>query len=318
MRTLVTGGAGFIGFHVSKGLLKRGEEVTIIDNFNQYYDQKLKIDRIKQLKTNKLEVIKEDISDFDALFRKIKDKRIDKICHLAAQAGVRYSIENPFIYEKTNVRGTLNIFECARRLDINKVVFASSSSVYGNHSQTPYNEEQKVNQPESIYAATKISNETMAYTYHRIHDIQVVGLRLFTVYGPWGRPDMAMHLFTDKIMNGHPIDLFNHGDLKRDFTFVSDIREGLLSALDKNLGFEIINLGCGEPVELRYFVKCIEKSTNKKAKIRLLPMQKGDVYETFADIKKAKSLLNYEPQVSIEEGVSYFVEWFKKYYEIKK
>ncbi len=287
MNILVTGGAGFIGFHVAKALLERGDNVTIIDNFNDYYDVKLKEARIKELGNN-IEVIKADISDNNTMDIIFKKHKFSKICHLAAQAGVRYSLENPLEFEKSNILGTMVMLEMARKYNIGDFVFASSSSVYGNNKKIPFSEEDNVDNPVSLYAATKKSNELLAYTYHYLYKINCTGLRFFTVYGPWGRPDMAYFKFTKAILEDKPIDIYNNENMKRDFTYISDITDGIIAAIDN-------------------------PSLKKKAKKNMMPMQPGDVKITYANIKKAEKLLNYKPKVKIEEGINRFVEWYKRY-----
>ena len=314
MNILVTGGAGFIGFHVTKALLERGNNVVIIDNFNDYYDVKLKEARIKELgKNNNLDVIKADISDYDAINNIFKKHKFNKICHLAAQAGVRYSLENPFAYEKSNILGTLVTLEMARKHNIKDFVFASSSSVYGNNKKIPFSENDNVDKPVSLYAATKKSSELLAYTYYHLYGLNCTGLRFFTVYGEFGRPDMALIKFVKNILEDKPIDVYNNENMKRDFTYISDITNGILAAIDNPFPYEIINLGNGKPIELSYFIECIENALGKKAIKNMLPMQSGDVKITHADIKKAEKLLNYKPKIKIEEGIKRFVEWYKKY-----
>ena len=315
LKILVTGSAGFIGFHVSKALLDRGDIVVGLDSLNKYYDVSLKKARNKILKSNKNYVFyKANIADKDKLFSVIEKEKPDRILNLAAQAGVRYSLENPFIYEESNVKGFLNILEGCRQFKISHLVFASSSSVYGANTKIPSSEEDRVDKPISLYAATKKSNEEMAFVYHHLYGINVTGLRFFTVCGPYGRPDMAMFSFTKDIIEGKPIKLFNNGKMKRDFTFVSDIVNGVLLALDKPFPCEIFNLARGESQELMDFVKEIEINAGKKAVTELLPLQQGDVLITFGDISKAKKLLGYNPKKSIKEGVKEFVEWYKEYY----
>ena len=314
MNILVTGGAGFIGFHVTKALLERGNNVVIIDNFNDYYDVKLKEARIKELgKNNNLDVIKADISDYDAINNIFKKHKFNKICHLAAQAGVRYSLENPFAYEKSNILGTLVTLEMARKHNIKDFVFASSSSVYGNNKKIPFSENDNVDKPVSLYAATKKSSELLAYTYYHLYGLNCTGLRFFTVYGEFGRPDMALFKFVKNILEDKPIDVYNNENMKRDFTYISDITNGILAAIDNPFPYEIINLGNGKPIELSYFIECIENALGKKAIKNMLPMQSGDVRITHADIKKAEKLLSYKPKVKIEEGIKRFVEWYKEY-----
>jgi len=312
MNILVTGGAGFIGFHVAKALLERGDNVTIIDNFNDYYDVKLKEARIKELGNN-IEVIKADISDNNTMDIIFKKHKFSKICHLAAQAGVRYSLENPLEFEKSNMLGTMVMLEMARKYNIGDFVFASSSSVYGNNKKIPFSEEDNVDNPVSLYAATKKSNELLAYTYHYLYKINCTGLRFFTVYGPWGRPDMAYFKFTKAILEDKPIDIYNNENMKRDFTYISDITDGIIAAIDNPFPYEIINLGNNKTITLSYFIECIENALKKKAKKNMMPMQPGDVKITYANIKKAEKLLNYKPKVKIEEGINRFVEWYKRY-----
>ena len=311
LRILLTGAAGFIGFHTSKALLERGNAVIGIDNLNNYYDPKLKLARLKILKKYpKFTFYKADI----AKELPIKE-HIDVICHLAAQAGVRYSLENPKLYEKSNMLGTLNIFEFARKNKIKSVIYASSSSVYGNSKKTPFTESQKLNTPISLYAATKKANELYAYVYHHLYGINMTGLRFFTVYGSFGRPDMALFKFTKNILKDKPIDVYNFGKMKRDFTYIDDIIDGTIKAIDKAYAFEIFNLAKGEPIKLTSFIEEIEKNTKKKAKKNLLPMQPGDVSETFGDITKAKAKLGYNPKTSISKGIKIFINWYKEFYK---
>ncbi len=315
MKILLTGGAGFIGFHTAKSLLERGDELTIIDNFNDYYTPKLKRDRINELKKEyNFDLFEKDISNFQDLNEIFEKNKFDKICHLAAQAGVRYSIENPLIYGHSNIIGTLNLLELAKRHNIKDFVFASSSSVYGNNKKIPFSEEDRVDNPISLYAATKKANEEMAFAYSHLFNLNCTGLRFFTVYGPWGRPDMAPFKFTDKIANGKEIEVYNNGDMLRDFTYIDDIVSGVLSSIDHPFKFEIFNLGRGNPVNLMNFIEEIEKNLNKKAVKNFMPMQAGDVYSTFADTSKAKRMLDYSPKTNLDEGIKKFVEWYKEYY----
>jgi UDP-glucuronate 4-epimerase len=309
---LVTGGAGFIGFHVAKALLERGESVVIVDNFNDYYDPKLKYSRIDKIKKNKnLVVYKLDISNLNDLEKIFKKHKFDKICHLAAQAGVRYSLQDPFRYELWNNMGTLNMLEMARKYLVKDFVYASSSSVYGGNKKVPFSEKDNVDTPISFYAATKKSNELYAYVYHHLYGMNCTGLRFFTVYGPWGRPDMALFKFVKAIEKGEPIEVYNHGKMKRDFTYISDAVSGVLAAIDKPFGYEIFNIGNNNPIELNKFIALIEKEMGKKAEKKMLEMQKGDVPVTYADIKKAKKMLGYNPKISVEEGIKRFVDWYK-------
>lgn len=316
-KILVTGAAGFIGSHVAKALLKRGDSVVGVDNLNDYYDVNLKKDRIEKFigKEKNFVFVKADFSDYNSMEKIFKKYKFDVICHLGAQAGVRYSIENPFAYEKSNALGTLVMFELARRYNVPKVVFASSSSVYGNNKKTPFSVKDNVDLPISLYAATKKYNELQAHTYHHLYGIKMTGLRFFTVYGPWGRPDMALFKFTKKIMNGEPIEVYNNGDMKRDFTYIDDAVFGVIAAIDKNFEYKIFNLGNSDTVELKYFIECIEKQLGKKAKKKMLPMQMGDVKETFADIEESRKELGFKPKTKIEKGIKEFVKWYKEYYK---
>jgi len=330
MKILVTGGAGFIGFHVARALAMRGDEVVAIDNFNDYYDMGLKKARAAELEKigkgekhdgkniNEILMVKVDISDYAAMEKLFKKHKFDKICHLAAQAGVRYSLEKPFVYEKSNILGTLVLLELARHNRIKDFVFASSSSVYGNNKKTPFSEKDNVDEPISLYAATKKSCELMAYTYHALYGINCTGLRFFTVYGPWGRPDMAIYKFTKSIIEKKPVEVFVDGELKRDFTFIDDIVLGVLAAIDKPLPYEIINLGNNKPITVNKMIEVLEKSLSMKAEKKNLPQQPGDVKITYADISKAKKLLGWNPTISIEEGIKGFVSWYEDYYDIKR
>ncbi|MBI4118592.1 MAG: NAD-dependent epimerase/dehydratase family protein [Parcubacteria group bacterium] len=312
MRILVTGGAGFIGSHLVRRLLDSGHDVISIDNLNSYYDPKLKQARLRDIASG-VKNYRIDIAQEDALEKVFQKHSFDCIYHLAAQAGVRYSLENPFVYADANYKGTLNIFELARRHGIKRVVFASSSSVYGKDA-VPFREDMKVDTPVSIYAASKRAGELLGHSYAHLFGMNITCLRFFTVYGPYGRPDMSPHTFTKAILEGKPITFFNKGRMKRDFTYVDDIVEGLMAALRKPKGFEIINLGCGNPTSLRDFVNAFESALRKKAKIKYAPLQAGDMVETYADIAKAKKLLGYTPKTAVEEGVERFVRWYTDYY----
>ncbi|MFT5036478.1 MAG: UDP-glucuronate 4-epimerase [Candidatus Azotimanducaceae bacterium] len=314
MHYLVTGGAGFIGHHLVLRFLSEGHKVTVVDIVNDYYDPILKEARLKRFPEDVV-VHRVDITDITALEEIFKSEKFDAVCHLAAQAGVRYSLEHPEIYIQTNYIGTFHIFELARKYDIRKVVFASTSSVYGTSTDMPFTEENPVREPMSIYASTKRSGELLGATYAHLYDMDITCLRFFTVYGPWGRPDMALFLFTDKILKGQPIDVYNNGEMRRDFTYVDDIVSGFVLATEKTKGFEIINLGNGKPVHLMEFIKTIEDILGKKAEINFMPLQPGDVPETYADITKAQSLLGYSPTTSIKEGVANFIDWYTQYYK---
>lgn len=315
MKILVTGGAGFIGSHLISALLAKGHEIVCVDNLNEYYDPELKKNRLNQLK-DKIIFEKIDISDEKSISDLFERHTFDKIAHLAAQAGVRYSISHPHVYNKTNYLGTAYIFELALKHGIKDIVFASTSSAYGESVSMPFKETDSADRPMSIYAATKRSCELLAATYTHLHGLNITCLRFFTVYGPLGRPDMALFKFTENIIQGKPIDVYNNGDMKRDFTYVSDIVAGFVAALEHPLGYQIINLGHGHPVELMDFIKIIEKKLGIEAKINYMPMQPGDVPATYADNSKAKKLLNFSPKVGVEEGVSNFIDWYKKYYSI--
>jgi len=315
MKILVTGTAGFIGFHVAKALLERGDEVIGVDNFNPYYDIRLKEDRNEILEQDSdYRVYRADLVDFEALSKIFKENGIQKICHLAAQAGVRYSLENPLAYERSNNEGFLRVLELARDFDVRDVIFASSSSVYGGNEKIPFSEEDRVDKPISLYAATKRYNELLAHTYHHLFGMNITGLRFFTVYGPWGRPDMALFKFVKAIREDRPIDVYNHGNMKRDFTYIDDIVDGVVAAIDNPQPYEIFNLGNNNPVELTRFIEVIEEKLDKKAQKNLLPLQPGDVPETYADISRAQEILGYEPRVSIEEGIGRFTEWYNSYF----
>lgn len=316
MKILLTGGAGFIGYHTAKHLLGRGDSVIIVDNFNEYYDPNLKRARIKTIENNpNLKVIEADISDYKKMEEVFKNNEFDKICHLAAQAGVRYSLTHPFVYQETNIVGTLTLLELARKYNKKDFIFASSSSVYGTNTKLPLSESDKVDTPISLYAATKKSNEEMAFTYHHLYGLNCTGLRFFTVYGPYGRPDMALFIFTKAILEGKPMKLFNKGDMKRDFTYITDIVSGIIAALEKSYPFEIFNLARGKQIELKKYVEEIEKNLGKTTEKELLPMQQGDIKETSADISKAQKMLNYNPKVDIEEGIKNFIDWYEEYYK---
>jgi len=335
MTILVTGAAGFIGFHISQYLLGRGDTVIGIDNLNDYYDVSLKEARLSQLNNNdKFSFHKIDITNKDVIDNIFKLKSPTHVIHLAAQAGVRYSLQNPYAYIDSNITGFMNILEACRNNSVKHLVFASSSSVYGANTQMPFSVSDNVDHPLSIYAATKKSNELMAHTYSHLYNIPVSGLRFFTVYGPWGRPDMALFIFTRKIINGEKIDIFNNGKHKRDFTYIDDIVEGVVRVSDKAVTankdwnsdkpdpatskapYRLYNIGNHSPVDLMYFIELIEKNLGKKADKNYLPLQPGDVPETYADVDALIDYVDYSPSTSIETGVKIFVKWFKDYYEV--
>jgi UDP-glucuronate 4-epimerase len=314
LNILVTGSAGFIGFHTAKKLLDRGDKVIGVDNFNDYYDPKLKEDRNKILEKYKnFKLYRINFADYKKLEKVFQKEKINKICHLGAQAGVRYSISHPFVYEESNIKGMLNLLELARHYRVKDFIFASSSSVYGNNKKVPFSEKNSVDKPISLYAASKKADELMAYTYHHLYGLNCTGLRFFTVYGPWGRPDMAYYKFTSLIEQNKPIEIYNNGNHSRDFTYIDDIVDGVIKSLDKSYSYEIINLGNNKPTELLYFIKLIEKQLGKKAKRKMLPMQAGDVEKTYADIKKAKKLLGFKPKIKIEKGIINFINWYNLY-----
>lgn len=327
MKILVTGGAGFIGSWTCETLLSQGHEVICVDNFNDYYDPKQKERNIEKIVNNpNFTLFRADIRNFDFLKDIFLKNKPDKVIHLAAMAGVRNSIDNPKIYVDVNVNGTINILELAKEFNVKNVVYASSSSVYGNNKKTPFSEIDNVDYPISSYAATKKSGELLCHTYNNLHDINIACLRFFTVYGPRGRPDMAPFIFTKNISEENPINVFllNQNVLrfndskssKRDYTYITDIVDGIIASLDVK-GYEIINLGNNRPIELNYFISLIEQNVGKKAQKIEKPMQPGDVEITYADISKAQKLLGYNPKVPIEEGLKKFVEWYKNERVIK-
>jgi UDP-glucuronate 4-epimerase len=313
---LVTGAAGFIGFHVSKKLLEIGEEVVGIDNVNDYYDPALKKTRLDILTANKRFVFyKLDLCDYRGVSGLFAKHSIVKICHLAAQAGVRYSLTNPFVYQKSNNEGFLNILECARQCRVLNFVYASSSSVYGGNTKLPFSETDPVDKPLSLYAATKRSNELVAHCYSHLFNVPCSGLRFFTVYGPWGRPDMALFIFTRSILEGKPIDVYNNGNMKRNFTYIDDIVEGVLLTLKNPVLYELYNIGNNKAEKLLDFISEIERNLKQKAKINFMPMQPGDVVETVADIGKISSL-GYQPRTNINIGIKNFITWYRDFYKV--
>ena len=313
-KILVTGCAGFIGMHLSKALLEQGYDVIGVDNLNDYYDVRLKNDRLMILKKNDhFNFTKLDISNKEAIESVFKSNSIDKVVNLAAQAGVRYSLENPNSYIDSNVLGFMNVLECCRHYKIKGLVYASSSSVYGGNVDIPFSVDHIVDTPLSIYAASKKANELMAYSYNHLFGLKSTGLRFFTVYGPWGRPDMAMYIFAEKISKGEPIPVFNHGKMKRDFTYIDDIVSGVISSIENNFNFEIFNLGNNSSESLMDIVSLIESKIGKSAIINYEPMQLGDVTNTFADIEKSKLKLAFSPKTKIKEGISHFLDWYLDY-----
>jgi len=340
MKILITGVAGFIGFHLAEKLLKLGYEVVGIDNINDYYDVNLKYSRLNKLgiKTKdasvflnncnsdiypKLKFVRINIEDREELPKLFESNNIDIVCNLAAQAGVRYSLENPEAYIDSNVVGYLNILECCRHNKIKHLIYASSSSIYGLNKKVPFSTEDNVDHPISLYAATKKSNELMAHTYSHLFKIPTTGLRFFTVYGPWGRPDMAMFLFTDAMVKNKPIKVFNNGKMQRDFTYVDDIVEGIARIVKKEVDtrinnneyYKLYNIGNNNSVKLLDFIEEIEKNLNIKAQKTMLPMQPGDVETTWANVDELIKDYNYEPNTSIKDGVKSFIDWYKNYYK---
>ena len=338
MKILVTGVAGFIGYHLCESLLKQGHQIVGLDNINDYYDVNLKYARLNELgvsreyaepflsesKSSKhqedLSFIRMNIEDREELPKLFKKHKFDVVCNLAAQAGVRYSIENPETYIDSNIVGFLNILECCRHHNIKHLLYASSSSVYGANKKVPFATSDNVDHPISLYAATKKSNELMAYTYSHLYNIPTTGLRFFTVYGPWGRPDMAIYLFADAISKEQPIKVFNHGEMQRDFTYIDDIINGINLLIESPpnsediANYRLSNIGNGNPQSLGDFITAIEKSFGKEAKKEFLPMQAGDVPKTWADISEMEKL-RYQSTTNIQVGVQKFVDWFEKYHK---
>ena len=334
MNIIVTGSVGFVGFSLSIALLKRGNSVIGVDNHNDYYDPKLKDARLERLKKySNYQHYKVDLSDRQDLEEIFKNHKIQKVVNLAAQAGVRYSMQNPLAYIKSNIVGFAHILENCRQYKVEHLVYASTSSVYGANTQMPFSEHDSVNHPLSVYAASKKSNELMAHTYSYLYQLPTTGLRFFTVYGPWGRPDMALFKFTKNILEEKPIDVFNNGKHTRDFTYIDDIVESAIKILDNpatsNINWNsnkpdpasskapwrVYNIGSNRPVQLMDYIDALEKALGKKAQINLLPLQPGDVPDTHANVDNLKEKFNYKPSTSVIEGVSKFVEWYKNYYQ---
>ena len=336
MKILVTGAAGFIGFHTAQRLLERGDEVVGLDNLNEYYDASLKRARLALLEPHSgFRFVKLDLTDRQGMAELFAAERFDRVVHLAAQAGVRHSIEAPFTYTDSNVTGTLTVLEGCRHNDVEHLVFASTSSVYGANTRMPFSVHQSVDHPLSLYAATKKANELMAHTYSSLYGLPCTGLRFFTVYGPYGRPDMALFLFTKNILAGKPIDVFNYGNHRRDFTYVDDIVGGVVAALDRiatpdpswngdapdpatsAAPYRLYNIGNQQPVELMRYIEVLEECLGRKAEKNLLPMQPGDVPDTWADVEDLVEDVGYRPSTPVEVGVRRFVEWYLDYYQVK-
>ncbi len=337
MKILLTGAAGFIGSTATLRLLARGDEVVGLDNLNDYYSVQLKRDRLARLTPHpNFRFVQLDVADRPAIEALFANERFDRVIHLAAQAGVRYSLKNPHAYVDSNVVGFMNILEGCRHSQVQHLVYASSSSVYGGNTKMPFSEHDSVDHPVSMYAATKKANELMAHTYSHLFGLPTTGLRFFTVYGPWGRPDMALFLFTKAILEGRPIDVFNHGDMQRDFTFVDDIVEGVVRVLDRvatpaasyraeqpdsgtsSAPFRVFNIGNHNPVPLMDFIACIEDALGMKAQKNLLPLQDGDVPSTYADVDALRDWVGFTPATEIRSGIERFVAWYRDYYRVQK
>lgn len=335
MKVLLTGAAGFIGYHTSKRLLERGDEVIGIDNLNDYYDVRLKESRLSMLtEVENFTFHKTDISDKDAVIRLFTEIKPERVINLAAQAGVRYSLVNPYAYINSNLVGFTNILEGCRHNNVEHLVYASSSSVYGSNTKMPFSVDDNVDHPVSLYAATKKANELMAHTYSHLYSLPTTGLRFFTVYGPWGRPDMALFLFTRSILEDKPIDVFNYGMMRRDFTYIDDIVEGVIRVLDRvpqpdpnwsaessstgssSAPYKVYNIGNHKPVELLHFIETIEKCLGKTAQKNMLPLQPGDVSATYADVDALIKDAGFKPDTPIEIGISKFIDWYRSYYQV--
>ena len=314
MKVLLTGPAGFIGMHCARRLLARGDEVVGVDNLSPYYSVELKRDRLRELQHRAFRFHQVDIADGDALRALFLSERPDAVLHLAAQAGVRYSLDHPESYIQSNLVGFANILEACRAVMPRHLVYASSSSVYGKNTKLPYSETDNVDHPVSLYAATKKSNELSAHSYSHLFGLKTTGLRFFTVYGPWGRPDMSAFLFARAIIDGKPIQVFNHGDMQRDFTYVDDIVEGTLRVLDKPSPYAIYNIGNHKPVALLDYIATIERLIGKKATLDMQPMQPGDVKATYADTSALAKAVGFAPSTPLETGLQRFTQWFRSYY----
>jgi UDP-glucuronate 4-epimerase len=335
MKILVTGAAGFIGMHVSQLLLARGDRVVGLDNLNDYYSPQLKQDRLARLlPAAKFSFVKMDVADRDGMASLFAEEKFDRVVHLAAQAGVRYSLQNPHAYVDSNVVGFMNVLEGCRHGGVEHLVYASSSSVYGGNTKMPFSEHDNIDHPVSMYAATKKANELMAHTYSHLFGTPTTGLRFFTVYGPWGRPDMALFLFAKAILEDRPIDVFNHGQMVRDFTYIDDIAEGVVRVLDRpaagdpefdpalpdparsNSPYRIFNIGNSDPVKLMDFIESIEQALDKPALKNFMPLQDGDVPATFADVTELAGWTGFKPCTPVREGVGRFVDWYRSYYGV--
>jgi len=335
LKYLVTGAAGFIGFHVVQRLCEAGHQVVGLDNLNDYYDVNLKLARLKVLEVENLfSFVKLDLADREGVAELFSQQKFERVIHLAAQAGVRYSIDNPMAYADSNLVGHLTILEGCRNNKVEHLVYASSSSVYGLNNKVPFATSDSVEHPISLYAATKKSNELMSHTYSHLYGVPTTGLRFFTVYGPWGRPDMALFKFTKAIINGDSIDVYNNGDMRRDFTYIDDIVEGILrvqniipqgnkgwqvetgSAAQSTAPYQLYNIGNGNPVKLTEFIESLEDSIGIKAKQNLMPMQPGDVYQTYADVDDLFNTTGYKPAMSVSQGVDNFVNWYRDFYQV--
>ena len=321
MKFLITGVAGFIGFHVARCLLERGDAVVGLDNLNDYYAVALKQDRLRRLKSREGFIFqRQDIADKDNIARLCRVERPDIIIHLAAQAGVRYSLENPAAYIHSNISGFLTLLEACRHSPVRHLVYASSSSVYGLNKKIPFATDDAISAPASLYGATKAADELLAHAYHHLFEIPMTGLRFFTVYGPWGRPDMAYFKFTKSILSDTTIEVFNHGRHARDFTYIDDIVSGVIGALERDLSgsgqFKVYNLGNNRPVALMDFIAALERVIGVRARLNHLPMQPGDMAETYADIDSARAELGFDPRTGIEQGLAQFVKWYRAYFRV--
>jgi len=313
MNIVVTGGAGFIGSHLCEKLISMGSKIICIDSFSDFYDPVIKEDNISEIVTSRhFKLYRSDITSFDRVEKIFSQAHIDMVIHLAARAGVRPSIQNPLLYEKVNILGTMNLLECCKKYNIPKFIFASSSSVYGGNKKLPFSEEDNVDHPISPYAATKKAGELICYTYYDLYKISIYCFRFFTVYGPRQRPEMAIHKFTRQILNGEEIEIYGDGSSSRDYTYIGDVISGMAGSLNSIDGFEIINLGNSNTIKLIDLIKLIEKTTGKKARLKFIGSQPGDVFATYADIRKAGKMLKYFPEVDIGEGLVKFVNWYKE------